>query len=281
MVIYLVCFDLSATPQEQRDQIFFWLQFLHSSIPNLPQLHTTSTNNNNNNNNNNDNKNWRVMLVGLKSDLKGRSVFTTDSINSWQSQMPDLPLFHHQLFEVSSLDKQQGVSELLNSISLVCSQIFEKHSVLIPSSFRKLLHSIKNLNSSSSSSSSSSDLPYNSSLPLLHPPPSQSQITTPTNTFLLPSNQLHQLLQGECDMDLSSFNYALRYLHAIGHIVFLQNGMVCTVPTMIPKLLAKFISPTDIQNHLLSDSSDVQILTEQQIGFVLQVNPSNNRMYVL
>ncbi len=267
MVVYLVCFDLSATPQQQRDQIFFWLQFLHSSIPDLPQI-LPSTNNNNNNSNISDDKNWRVMVVGLKMDKKNETTFTSRSIHSWKSQMPNLPIFN-QLFEVSSLHAQQSVQELLDSISLVCTQIFDNHTILIPSSFRKLLQSIHNMGSPSTplypNTSSSSQ-----------PPPSMS--LQPTNSFLIHVEQLHQQLQAECDMDLPSFKYALRYLHAIGHIVYLRNELICTIPSMIPKLLAKFISPIEVQNLLLCNSN-VQILNEEQIGFILQVNSTNDTRY--
>ncbi len=272
MVVYLVCFDLSATPQAQREQVSFWLQFLNSSIPNLPQLYSPGGDGNNS-----DNKNWRVMVVGLRSDLKRETILTTEIIQNWQSLMPNLPLFHHQLFEVSSLHIQQSIRELLNSVSLVCSQIFEKHAMLIPSSFRKLLGSIKDISTSSNniphpllSFSTGSSPSISSSLGV-----SQSDSGT-TNTILLPFQQLHQFLQHECGMDLASFKNALHYFHSIGHIVFLQNGMVCTAPTMIPKLLSKFISPTDIQNRLLSENPNVQILNQKEIGSILQINACNN-----
>ncbi len=265
MVVYLVCFDLSASPQEQLDQIYFWLQFLHSSIPNIQ---STATNNGPiNATPTNDNKNWRVMLVGLKSDRKQATPITTDSIQSWQSRMPNLPLFQ-RLFEVSSLHSQVGVQELLDSVSAVCSQIFSRHAVLIPRSFRKLLHSIKNMTGTPSNPPSLSSLP--SSPPLPSPPLQIANLT------LISKDNLHQLLKDKCDMEISTFIRALHYLHSIGRIVFLQNGLVCTVPTMIPKLLAKFISPAEVQSQLLSSDPDVQILTEQQIGFVLHINHSND-----
>ncbi len=152
MVIYLVCFDLSATPEEQREQLFYWLQFLNSSIS------SDSTNESNNKNSsttatfpataiatvtttatttsyttssstvtNNDNKNWRVILVGLKSDLKKQTTFTTNTIQNLQSQVPNIPLFHNELFEVSSLHSQKSVDKLLKSVSQVCDQIFKEH----------------------------------------------------------------------------------------------------------------------------------------------------------
>ncbi len=250
MVVYLVCFDLSATPAEQRSQILYWLQFLHSSIPTLSRSHTTNNNNNSNTNTTtSDSRNWRVMIVGLKSDLMRDTTFTTKTIQSWQSQMPNLPLFEQQLFHVSSLQIKQSVQDLLSSIELVCSQIFSTHAILIPRSFRKLLHSINDIN-----------------------------IHSPNSPSILPIQQLYDQLKGQHDnMDLSTFTQAIKYLHMIGQIVFLQNGMVCRSPTTIPKLLSKFISPVEVRDHLLAEDSDVvQILTQKQIGCVLQINPSSH-----
>ncbi len=266
MVVYLVCFNLSETPEEQRAQIFYWLQFLNSSVPNLTVLNTSpeSTNNNNtttsttttitttmtatNNTNTNDNRNWRVMVVGLKSDKMTKTTFTIDTIQSWQYQMPNLP-FHNNLFHVSSLRTQQSVRDLLSSIEHVCSQIFSTHTILIPPTYRKSLQSIENSN------------------------------LTLTDPFT-PFQHLHEQLKNEHNMDLSAFKHALKYLHMIGRIVFLQNGLVCKSPTMIPKILSKFISPAEVRNRLLftKESDVIQILTQKEIGFVLQIDPSRNAL---
>ncbi len=270
MVIYLVCFDLSSTPQEQREQIFYWVQFLNSSVPNLPQVLSSINNNNTTSKfdsiDDNSDKNWRVMIVGLKSDLKSESIFTTESISNWQYQMCNLPLYQQRLFEVSSLHVQQSVRELLDSVALVCSQIFEKHAVLIPSSFRKLLQSIKDIDALSLPGPSRSSLLLSSSG------------NKPSSSFLTPFKELHQQIGGK--VDITTFKCALYYLHAIGHIVFLQNGLVCTKPTMIPKLLAKFISPSEVQNNLLSENPNVQILSGEQIGFILKIKEENTTQYV-
>ncbi len=82
-------------------------------------------------------------------------------------------------------------------------------------------------------------------------------------------------------MSLSAFQHGLHYLHTIGQIVFLQSGLVCPLPALIPKLLSKFISPLEVRNALLSSSSNVQILNEQQIGCILQVGTVHNETYVL
>ncbi len=227
MVIYLVCFNLGDTRDKQQEQLFFWLQFLNSSVPSS----------------NNDKRNWRVMIVGLKADLMGESIFTSQSLSSWESLMSNLPI-HQRLFCVSSLKSQEGVQELLSSIENVCSQIFLGHTILIPPSYRKLLHSLHSFDLSDYCQ----------------------------NDLLVPYQQLHELLEGEHNIDLATFKHALQYLHAIGQIVFLQtSGLVCRTPTTIPKLLAKFVSPVEIRNQLLAEESEViQILTQQEIGAVLQ-----------
>ncbi len=246
MVIYLVCFDLSAPPEGQREQIFFWLQLLNSSVPNRSKLNTTLEANSATAT---DNRNWRVMLVGLKSDLMGKPVFTTASLQNWQYQMPNLPLFRDKLFHVSSVAARQSVQELLSSIELVCSMIFSSHSILIPPTFRKLLHSINSCNLLSSD-------PF------------------------IQFQQLHIQLKPEHNMDLDTFELALKYFHTIGQIIFLQNGLVCRSPAIIPKLLAKFVSPFEVRNHLLAEDSDVvQILTQKQIGVILQANTANSTRY--
>ncbi len=242
MVIYLVCFDLSATVQQQQDQICYWLHFIHSSIPNLPQLYTTPDN---------DRRNWRVLVIGLKYDLlrRGNDTLTPKFISSWQSDVPNPPLYHHKLFKISSKTSKKGVKELLDTIKDVCSQIFEGYSVLIPTSFKDLLLSITQFNSSHTN---------NSQLKPLHS----------SNHLLSPIESLHKEIHSQ--MDMSSFKHALQYLHTIGRIVFLQNGLVCAEPTIIPKLLAKFICPKEVRIRTLS-KHDVQILNQKEIGAVLKI----------
>ncbi len=243
MVLYLVCFDLSAESNKQREQIFYWLQFLNSSVSNIPHFHTSNSNN----------RNWRVLVVGLKSDIEhASSTFTTEHLRKWQFQVKNLPLFDKQLFKVSSCHSTESVQKLLQSITSVCSEIFDQHTILIPSSFQKLWKSIKSLNSQKSLQ------------------PSTHSQSHPINTLLMDFSQLHQQLGNECGIiDLASFKHALNYLHTIGNIVFLHNGKVCASPDIIPKLLAKFICPSEVQDSLLSQNPNVQIVTQKDVGCVL------------
>ncbi len=90
MTLYLVCFDLTVSPQEQREQVFYWLQFLNSA-----EYNNSSS--------------WRVIVVGLKSDMQTESVFSLDSLQSWKIQMPNLPLYQNQLFGVGALHSKGSV----------------------------------------------------------------------------------------------------------------------------------------------------------------------------
>lgn len=236
MVIYLVCFDLSAPLQQQRDQIFYWLQFLNSSVP--PQNQPLSNNN------------WRVMVIGLKSDrlpVDSPSLISAEYLQNWQSKWKNIPLFTQHLFQVSSLHSPKSVGFLLQSITEVCFQIFEQHTVLIPSSARNILQLLQSLH---------------------------------TGNVLIPFHELYHHLKDKCKRDIQSFELALHHLHSIGRILFLQNGIVCTTPTLIPKMLAKFISPAEVQNQLCVNYS-VHILTQEQIGVVLQIDSNETRYFTL
>jgi hypothetical protein len=74
------------------------------------------------------------------------------------------------------------------------------------------------------------------------------------------------------EMDMEQFSLALEYLYTIGHAVVLKCGLVYTRPSMIPKLVAKFISPKKIQLRLPNHGNDVELLQEAQIGFILGQN---------
>jgi hypothetical protein len=132
MVIYIVCFDLSASEQDQRKQIFYWLEFLASSIaPPLPASSSSPAPKLS--------PKWSIILVGLRSDLATNpSSFSSSELISWQQQWPSLPLFP-TLFAVSSFTSMDSVKELLLVVEKECNRIFEDHAIHIPSTFKSLL----------------------------------------------------------------------------------------------------------------------------------------------
>ena len=63
----------------------------------------------------------------------------------------------------------------------------------------------------------------------------------------------------------------LKYLHAVGSIVMVE-GIICTDPTSISDMMAKFISPESVQltlPHVCNNK--VEILTSDQVGKVLMM----------
>jgi hypothetical protein len=132
MVVYLLCYSLEASPEEQCRQIAFWLEYLNSALPlsrNSPSARTSK---------------WNIMIVGLRSDMMHKSPsLVSSSVSSWQYKYKKLPLYTNELFEISSTTSKDSVKHLLQAVQAVCTQIFQHHAVRIPSWYQKLLTSIR------------------------------------------------------------------------------------------------------------------------------------------
>ena len=126
MVIYVVCYDLSASQELQIEQRAYWLNFLQSTLPSNPDSKSK----------------WRVIVVGTKSD-ESHSKNLADAVLSWQQKWPNIP-FHHQHFAVSSF-KMDGVQALTKALQQVCATIFGQHTILIPKTYKALLESIQTI----------------------------------------------------------------------------------------------------------------------------------------
>lgn len=217
-----MCYDLSAPPEKQFEQISYWLDFLQSSLPLSKDIGPTSK--------------WRIIPVGLKKDLvKPASI--NNNIGSWKTNWSQLPIFD-QAFFVSS-HKHDSIKELLKVIEGECNRIFKQHTTKIPTAYKTLLQALQ---------------------------------TIPEEKSVIPKADLFKM--HPCGMAKEQFSVALQYLHSIGHVVVLADGLVCTVPKVIPKIAAKFISPADVRAKLL-DSKAVEILEAKEIGVVLQTAVSD------
>ena len=95
--------------------------------------------------------------------------------------------------------------------------------------------------------------------------------------------------QGETIMHIDNVNIqipknnllsALKYLHAVGDIVLLPEGLICIRPSEISQLMAQFISPENVQSSLPHIASgNIEILTSDQVGRLLCLK-NNDPMYV-
>jgi hypothetical protein len=126
MVVYILCYDLSASPELQNEQLSYWLNFLHSNLSGSPASQSK----------------WQVIIVGTKDDV-GQQKLLVDPIPTWQAQWPSLPLYK-QHFAVSS-HKMCGVKMLLKDLTGVCNTIFKKHTLAIPRPYKLLAKSIESI----------------------------------------------------------------------------------------------------------------------------------------
>ena len=134
MVVYVVCFDLRAPNEVQKQQISFWLEFLSSALP------KTSPSSN---------PRWTIMLAGLREDIKHPSSnLTSSNLPTWQKKFPHLPLFTKQLFTISTFTSKESVRTLLDAVNIECNRLFDEFSIQIPSLYLQVLSVIQNLSSS-------------------------------------------------------------------------------------------------------------------------------------
>jgi hypothetical protein len=135
MVGYLLCYDLSASLEEQMAQLEYWLDFLNSALP-LPPTNLQY----------NSNSKWVILLVGVKSDLPAPNPgLEASHLRAWARRFPRLPIFP-ELFEVSS-KLNSGVENLKEKLEEECNRIFSKHTAMIPKSYRDILTDFKSLES--------------------------------------------------------------------------------------------------------------------------------------
>jgi hypothetical protein len=155
---------------------------------------------------------WSIIMVGLCSDQQQDFSITQDLqfISRLKKKWPRLPIAP-TLFTVSSLHSVESVEALLKFQDQECGRILDTHATQIPTSYHKFL----------------SILPDTAKEhPLIH------------------SQDLYKLLQPRLNMDEAAFNTMLRYLEAIGRIVWLPTtNTIFMDPTTAPKIAAKFISP--------------------------------------
>lgn len=188
---------------------------------------------------------WCIMIVGLRSDLQTdlSNLIQLKNLNAWQRNYTNLAIMN-KLFTVSSFKSSESVEQLRDALEEECGRIFARHCVRIPRSYRSVLHNLE---------------------------------ARPTTQLLVPANTLLNELQSLMKIDPPTFHAAIEYLHAIGRIVLLKNRMVCTTPNLIPQIAAKFISPEDVQLDLLKrETEEVQILSKEEVGCILQIDFNNN-----
>lgn len=244
MVIYVLCYNLQEDAETQLSQILYWLQFLNSALPHTDQASLSK---------------WQIMIVGLRSDAKHPSTFINKQfIPAWQKRFKRLPLYKKEIFSVSSLKSVDSVQHLLEKVDEECTRIFNSHALRIPSSYRKLLAWIQNNNK------------------LIQYQQQEEDQQTSQNYFCS-IDELHTKYNSKT-MTKEVMRRTLRYFHAIGHIVMINSDFVCTEPTIIPKIVANFISPDEVRIKLFL-KRNIEILDEDNVKCLLNVTNSSDERY--
>lgn len=192
---------------------------------------------------------WNITLVGVHSDEQQDFSITGNSqmISSWRRRWPRLPICS-SLFTVSSLTSVESVQELLSFVESECGRIMDTHATQIPSSYKQFISTLQDFSKDQS---------------LIH--------------WEVLFNQFGPQIK----MAKQAFKTMLLYLDAIGRVVWLPTGYVFTDPTIAPKIAAKFISPRDVRLALLKKATaNVQILDQTEIGSLLDIDTSDNELYV-
>lgn len=197
MILYVICFDLSKSIDELIKQITYWLDFLHSALP-LPPSPVLP------------NRDWGILLVGLRADEQKPSSpqIQLAQIAAWQRMWPRLSILNQQVHNVSSIESEESVRQLLITVERVCTKVFSNHTMEIPTLYRSTLQKI--------------------------------QKSLPSSSLLITEDVLYA--DHGTGIDRQVFTDIMYYLDAIGSIVRLSGGLICVDPQSIPKLAAKFVS---------------------------------------
>lgn len=189
-----------------------------------------------------------VMIFGTRSDIKNPvSNISSSSIRFWQNKFKNIPLYKSELFTISSLQVKDSVVHLLDAITTECHKIFDILSLKIPTSYIKLIDFLEQL---------------------------------PISGHLMSVKAIHQRSSVSVGLDLQGVQMALRHLHHTGHVVMLDEDTVCTNPTIVPKIVAKFISPEDVRKQILT-SQQVSLLDNHQIDCLLDIHDASDYQYVI
>lgn len=137
-----------------------------------------------------------------------------------------------------SRNDAKSIQQLLNTLKNECERIMDSSTVSIPHQYLLLLEKLQ-----------------------------QEQ------QLLIHANDLQTYFSKQFDLSL-----ALRYLHSVGDIVFLPDGLICTRPVEISHIMAQFISPEYVQAALPHRiNGHVEVLTSDQVGNVLSLKCDDPR----
>lgn len=119
MTVYLLCYDLQQTPDNQHQQIFYWLEYLNAL------LETKHTNN------------FKIIIVGLRADLCNdiQESKRTSNIRYWLRRMPNLAI-HGTTFQLSAHTDPTSIQLLSSKLHQQFMSLFGSFGNKIPRLYR-------------------------------------------------------------------------------------------------------------------------------------------------
>lgn len=147
---------------------------------------------------------------------------------------------HDKNFQVSAKN-ERTLGELFETMQLQCKKVMDL-AEMTPKYFRELLHYMRSIEA--------------------------------------PANIIHEekIVGVRWSKDL--VECALKYLHDVGEIVRFTDGRICTRPSVIPKIMAKFISPEEVRNQLLRDGNGKLLLFKTDIDSIFSVTNKESKRYL-
>jgi hypothetical protein len=131
MVVYILCYDYSASHDIQYEQLSYWLDFLQSTLP--TSSHEAKSK-------------WQVMVVGTKSDMctsKQSGISSLSIPPAWKAKWPNI-LFLDDQFIVSS-HKMKGIHLVLRNLDQLCNSIIKQNYLLVPNEYNILADCINSI----------------------------------------------------------------------------------------------------------------------------------------
>lgn len=181
------------------------------------------------------------MLVGTQSDLAKptASLIASNPIPQWQKNWTLLPL-HPELF-ITSRNNSATIDHLLDVVKQESQQIMSRFSKQVPIRYMLLLKTL------------------------------QQRVQSKRRPFI----SINEISQSDPEQHLMP---GLRYLHAVGDIVMLPDGLVCTDPAQVSHMMSSIICPESVQLTLPHIANGkMEILTSEQIGRVLTMKEEDEK----
>lgn len=124
MTIYLLCYDLQQPPEDQLQQISYWLKYLNALLPGKSTLQQSPS--------------FRIFIVGLRADMCSDLQLSKDIIHvaTWRTTFPSLSIHDKSFF--CSYKERSSLELLANELDEQLKILFKTHAQQVPRLYKDL-----------------------------------------------------------------------------------------------------------------------------------------------